>query len=297
MSMRIHTLDCLPGKKQWRVLLCCPKKRALFMRRQNQTFLRKPLAFREEIWYNKYLEEVCITEKEKGYYETTIKFGDDGVEGESPFEVDESNDLRVTGTTFPGILQEVIYTNHREAANTITIKKEVTGNMGDQNGSWRFAITLDEPYNQNFGGLPFSVREGYPGTSTALVYLKAGESLDINGLPDGIGYTVRELRGNMDGYDTNYTKTVYRTHEGTTPLETPELMEDLTLTDQDYTTAGVSGVATLEYDDDIVFTNRKNIIIDEDVTLDSLPYILLLAVTGAGVAFMVKRRRRIAREK
>ena len=42
----------------------------------------------------------------------------------------------------------------------------------------------------------------------------------------------------------------------------------------------------------IVFTNTKNVVPDTGVILDSLPYVLILAVVALGAAGVVIRRRR-----
>jgi len=43
---------------------------------------------------------------------------------------------------------------------------------------------------------------------------------------------------------------------------------------------------------EVVVTNYKNITVDTGILLDSAPYVLLLALVGAGIAFMIIRRRR-----
>ena len=54
----------------------------------------------------------------------------------------------------------------------------------------------------------------------------------------------------------------------------------------------VSGMATLEYTDELTFTNTKNVLIDNGIVLDSLPYIAILAVVIGVVVWMIIRRRR-----
>ena len=54
----------------------------------------------------------------------------------------------------------------------------------------------------------------------------------------------------------------------------------------------VSGMATLEYTDELTFTNTQNVLIDNGIVLDSLPYIAILAVVIGVVVWMIIRRRR-----
>lgn len=54
----------------------------------------------------------------------------------------------------------------------------------------------------------------------------------------------------------------------------------------------VSGMDTLEYTDELTFTNTKNVLIDNGIVLDSLPYIAILAVVIGVVVWMIIRRRR-----
>lgn len=110
-------------------------------------------------------------------------------------------------------LYTVTYHNHRAEANPITVKKEVTGNMGDVDKSWQFEITLNEQYTQSFGGISFNPTTDGTG-SVGYFSIKSGteNAKVINGLPDGIGYTIRETEANTNGYDTSYSKTVTQTH-------------------------------------------------------------------------------------
>lgn len=221
------------------------------------------------------------------YYVTT--FGKDSLKG---FEQDTQNPRLVTGSTGVDGIQEVVFHNYRAPANDITVTKQVAGNMGDVNKSWQFEITLSEPYTQSFGGISFNPTSDGTG-AVGYFSIKAGESKLINGLPDGIGYTIRETEANTNGYETSFEHTVTQTHQknadGTvTQLDEPKATE--------FGSSGaggsVSGIATLEFKDEITFTNTKNVLIDNGIALDSLPYIAILAAVVGGVVWMIVRRRR-----
>ena len=169
-------------------------------------------------WATVSIEEK-LTDEEKQYYTTTIGLdeGEDAVDGNSPFSQVAGEPLKVAtqgdDAMPPMGLYTVTYHNHRAEANPITVKKEVTGNMGDVDKSWQFEITLNEQYTQSFGGISFNPTTDGTG-SVGYFSIKSGteNAKVINGLPDGIGYTIRETEANTNGYDTSYSKTVTQTH-------------------------------------------------------------------------------------
>ena len=60
----------------------------------------------------------------------------------------------------------------------------------------------------------------------------------------------------------------------------------------EWTVTGAIGEANdATPDDTVVFTNNKKVDVDTGITLDSLPFVLILAVcAGAVVLFVIKRR-------
>ena len=86
-------------------------------------------------------------------------------------------------------------------------------------------------------------------------------------------YTVTE--NSVDNYQT--TKTVSQYYKGATDP------------DEDATDDGVMDHTT----EKVAFKNDKNQTIETGVSLDTLPYVLVLALAGAGLVLMIARKRRV----
>ncbi len=147
---------------------------------------------------------------------------------------------------------------------SLSISKSVEGNIGDRSKEFAFTVTLDAGYS--FDGAQYSIdgAEAQSVTATDNTFsfnLKHGQTITFSGLPVGAGLTVEEA-------DSGYVTTV----DGVN---------------------GNSKVITLaETNNTITFVNAKNITIETGVLLDSLPYILILAVViGVGVIVFIRKRR------
>lgn len=136
----------------------------------------------------------------------------------------------------------------------VTVKKEVTGNLGDQSKDFTFQwkiLNADGSFNP--------VSETFT--------LKHGEKKEIFGIP--VGATVSIWETNADGY------TVTAKH-GT---------DDVYPADNVVTVVVKDGSM-------ITFTNNKETVPDTGVLLDSLPYVVILAVVVLGAALVIVRRRK-----
>ncbi|MGN0762365.1 MAG: DUF5979 domain-containing protein, partial [Aristaeellaceae bacterium] len=152
------------------------------------------------------------------------------------------------------------------SAGTPNITKSVTGNLGDKSKYFEFTVTLTgdstKTYADSFtvtGGSnkdnPDSIELGKP----TKFYLKDGEALHIANLPYGVNYTVEETSYADDGYTT--TKT------GDTGA----------INDASQTAAFVN--------------DKDDGSIDTGITVDTLPYVLLMGIVLlAGAAMIIKRR-------
>lgn len=149
------------------------------------------------------------------------------------------------------------------SAGTLNITKTVTGNLGDKTRYFKFTVTLNgedgKTYAESYAvtggsyeGNPVSIMIGESST----FYLKHDETLSIANLPYGVSYTVEE--------DTPDDYTVSKTNE-----------------------SGVIQTASVT----AAFTNTKGGTPDTGITLDSLPYVAILALTViVSLVFFVKRR-------
>lgn len=166
-----------------------------------------------------------------------------------------------------------------KTVSDLTVTKRVTGLMGDLGKEFEFTlyvkddVTIDyATYAKEFGeGIPLAnllsaetKREGYNGYR---FILKNGQSIKFTGLPVGT-YYVQE-----DSYD-NYT--VSAKINGA----------DTTVTDRAVTAELTKEAMT------IAFTNCCDLKPDTGVLLDTLPYIVILAVVAGGVALLMLRKHR-----
>ena len=166
-----------------------------------------------------------------------------------------------------------------KTVSDLTVTKRVSGLLGDFEKEFKFTlyvkddVTIDyATYAKEFGdGIPLATllsaetkREGYNGYR---FILKNGQSIKFTGLPVGT-YYVQE-----DSYD-NYT--VSAKINGA----------DTTVTDRAVTAELTKEAMT------IAFTNCCDLKPDTGVLLDTLPYIVILAVVAGGVALLMLRKRR-----
>lgn len=166
-----------------------------------------------------------------------------------------------------------------KTVSDLTVTKHVSGLLGDFEKEFKFTLYVKDnvtinyaTYAKEFGeGIPLASlpsaetkRDGYNGYRFTL---KNGQSIKFAGLPVGT-YYVQE-----DSYD-NYT--VSAKINGA----------DATVTDRAVTAELTKEAMT------IAFTNCCDLKPDTGVLLDTLPYIVILAVVAGGVALLMLRKHR-----
>ncbi|MGN8765305.1 DUF5979 domain-containing protein [Blautia massiliensis (ex Liu et al. 2021)] len=143
----------------------------------------------------------------------------------------------------------------------ITVKKEVTGSMGDKTKGFSF----DFSYVNEEGS---TIRE----TKT----LKNGESFELTGVKIGSGVTLTEKNA------ANYTTSATYGNAKISPSEQDTSSETKTIT-----------VTNITADQKLItVTNNKEVIPDTGVNLNSTPYILMLGIMAAGAGVLLFRRRK-----
>ena len=173
------------------------------------------------------------------------------------------------------------YAEYVPVSADLTISKTVTGKLGDTNKAFTFQIlngdnqpvTLTNDNCQFGDGSGTLLESGTDGKFT----LKHGGTVTIKNLPVGI-YTVTELETSTDELK-NY-KTTWLLDSGS---------------DSDNKTENSTRTATVEMKSEkrtLDFTNECTLQPDLGVLLDTLPYIVILAVVAGGVALLMLRKRR-----
>lgn len=164
------------------------------------------------------------------------------------------------------------YAKYVPASANLTISKTVTGKLGDTNKAFTFQI-LDasgNPVTLTTGNYEFSntngalLNDGTDGKFT----LKDGASITFKNLPSG-QYKVVEDNYSGEKYETSYVV------DSGTPVN------------------GQEASVTIGTDaKQINFTNHRTLEPDLGVLLDTLPYIVILAVVAGGVALLMLRKHR-----
>lgn len=166
------------------------------------------------------------------------------------------------------------YAKYVPASANLTVTKTVTGKLGDTNKAFTFQI-LDasgNPVTLTTGNYEFSNTNGAllnDGTNGKFT-LKDGASITFKNLPSG-EYKILEEDYTGEKYETSW--------QIGTDGEVQEKNSTATVT-----------IGTTEQT--VHFTNHRTLEPDLGVLLDTLPYIVILAVVAGGVALLMLRKRR-----
>ena len=195
---------------------------------------------------------------------------------------DANNRLRVAavhtengynGTAEDGTKSDDI--SYTYSAGSLAVKKLVTGNLGDRDKEFNVTVTFTAPADKEVKSV-ISYTDGTAQTiatsawkekdgskqAEVTIALKHNETVTFTNIPYDVTYTVTEADYTSEGYDE----------------------EDIVYSDD----------ANKKIDsatDTVTITNTKGTTVDTGVVLDSLPYVLLIAVAVVGVvAFTAKKR-------
>ncbi len=161
-------------------------------------------------------------------------------------------------------------------SGTLKISKAVTGNMGDQTKLFNVKVTLEAPSGETVNstitcsggsdaGNNQTIAANWTGTKEISIKLAHQDTVTFTNLPEGVSWSVAEADYTSEGYDA----AVYSIQEG-----------DIAAGDADECT----------------ITNNKVATIDTGISMDSLPYIVIIALVAVAAAAFFMRRRRSADE-
>lgn len=178
----------------------------------------------------------------------------------SEFDFDE--DTIKEDTTF--------YAKYVPASANLTVSKTVTGKLGDTNKAFTFTITKADGTSANITEANIETTDNTRAVwqGNGKFTLKDGASIIFKNLPSG-QYKVVEDNYSGEKYETSYV----------VDSGTPENGQEATVT---------IGTDAKRID----FTNHRNLEPDLGVLLDTLPYLVILAVVAGGVALLMLRKRR-----
>lgn len=166
------------------------------------------------------------------------------------------------------------YAKYVPASANLTVTKTVTGKLGDTNKAFTFTITKADGTSANITDANVEISEADSAKVEWLrngkFTLKDGASIIFKNLPSG-EYKVIEEDYSGEKYDTSW--------QIGTDGEVYEKNSTATVT-----------IGTTEQT--VHFTNHCTLFPDTGVLLDTLPYIVILAVVAGGVALLMLRKHR-----
>lgn len=176
------------------------------------------------------------------------------------------------------------YAVYKPKTSNLTISKTVTGMLGDTSAKTSFSFELyvkseanvtavtyttsKDSRQQSISNLTYSATSDKDGYSSYSFALSHGSSITFNNLPDGTYFVVE------DDYSGNKYKTSY-------------VLDDSDSVEKRDAEVEMQGNART-----LSFTNKRDLLPDTGVLLDTLPYIVILAVVAGGVALLMLRKHR-----
>lgn len=174
----------------------------------------------------------------------------------------------------------------------VTITKQVTGLLGDTNKEFAFSATVTNGGDDITSQID-AVDENGSKVVLSSFKLKHNQKITLKDVPVGATVTVTEIApgahykvtatgytGEQDG--SNNVSFTY------TAVKSADAVETASETGAETAMAVVTAVDA----DDIVVTNHATLKPDTGVLLDTLPYIVILAVVAGGVALLMLRKHR-----
>lgn len=198
------------------------------------------------------------------------------------------------------------YAHYTKKTSNVTITKEVTGLLGDTNKDFEFRVSITQNGADCTG---VTAKKGDQTVSLSSFTLKHNETVTLENVPIGATITVTEVTpgahykvsatgqsGEQDGID-NVAFTYVAVANTATAGNADEA--ELMLLSMDEDTAVDADGDAVAYDsgievdnNQIIVTNHCGLLPDTGVLLDTLPYIVILAVVAGGVALLMLRKHR-----
>lgn len=199
------------------------------------------------------------------------------------------------------------YAHYKKATSNVTITKQVTGLLGDTNKEFAFSVSITQNGTVCTG---VTAKKGDQTVSDLTNFtLKHNETVTLENVPIGATITVKESTpgehytvystGYNDGQNGSGEVTFKYVAVANTATASDADEADLMLLSMDEDTAVDADGDAVAYDDgttvdnnQIIVTNHCGLIPDTGVLLDTLPYIVILAVVAGGVALLMLRKHR-----
>lgn len=199
------------------------------------------------------------------------------------------------------------YAHYKKATSNVTITKQVTGLLGDTNKEFAFNVSITQNGTACTG---VTAKKGDQTVSDLTNFtLKHNETVTLENVPIGATITVNESTpgehytvystGYNDGQNGSGEVTFKYVAVANTAAASDTDEADLMLLSMDEDTAVDADGDAVAYDsgievdnNQIIVTNHCGLIPDTGVLLDTLPYIVILAVVAGGVVLLMLRKHR-----
>ncbi len=199
------------------------------------------------------------------------------------------------------------YAHYKKATSNVTITKQVTGLLGDTNKEFAFNVSITQ---NNAACTGVTAKKGDQTVSDLTNFtLKHNETVTLENVLIGATITVKESApgehytvystgysdGQNGGRDVTFTYGAVANTATASDADEADLM--LLSMDED-TAVDTDAVALADATDKtvpnnaITVTNHCTLFPDTGVLLDTLPYIVILAVVAGGVALLMLRKHR-----
>ncbi len=164
--------------------------------------------------------------------------------------------------------------NNEYSAGSLSVKKNVTGIMGDQQKEFTVKVTFTAPegdtvreaitYVDGTETKTIAAGDGWTGSKEVEITLKHDETVTFTNIPYGVTYTVVENDYTAED-DGGYDAASYNFDDNNKKIDTAS--------------------------ENVTITNNKDGDIDTGINMDSMPYILLLAVACMGLIVFISKKR------
>ena len=203
--------------------------------------------------------------------------------------------------------QSITFSNfYKKNTADVTISKTVTGLLGDTNKDFEFRVSITQNGVDCTG---VTAKKGNDSVSLNDIKLKHGETVTLENVPIGATikvtevtpgehYTVSATGHNGEKNGGNNVTFTYVAVANTATAGNADEAELMLLSMDEDTAVDADGDAVaydsgIEVDNNqIIVTNHCGLLPDTGVLLDTLPYIVILAVVAGGVALLMLRKHR-----
>ena len=199
------------------------------------------------------------------------------------------------------------YAHYKKATSNVTITKQVTGLLGDTNKEFAFSVSIKQNGEDCTG---VTAKKGdRPVSDLTNFTLTHGETVTLENVPIGATITVKEIapgehytvsatgHGSEQNGGSNVTF-IYGAVANTATASDADEADLMLLSMDEDTAVDADAVALADATDKtvpnnaITVTNHCTLFPDTGVLLDTLPYIVILAVVAGGVALLMLRKHR-----